>query len=81
MRDCGYKPMGRTSEGELNCMRSLAGKDYPRFHIYIKEEGKNLIINLHLDQKRPSYAGASAHSGQYEGEVVEEEAVRIRSML
>ena len=78
IRDCGYQPIGRTPEGELNCARSLMGRDYPRFHCYIKQEGSDLIVNLHLDQKKPSYAGASAHSGEYEGELVEEEALRIR---
>lgn len=81
MRDCGYKPIGRTPKGELNCAKSLAGKDYPRFHAYVKEEGKALTINLHLDQKKPSYAGAKAHSGEYEGEVVEDEVMRIKSVL
>jgi hypothetical protein len=80
-RDCGYRPLGWTEKGELNCAKSLAGKDYPRFHAYIKQEEKALIVNLHLDQKRPSYTGAAAHSGEYEGEVVEEEARRIKSML
>ena len=38
-------------------------------------------INLHLDQKRPVYRGTSAHGGEYEGEVVEQEAARIISIL
>ena len=79
-RDCGYQPILRTSSGELNCARSLRGKDYPRFHCYMKADGRALSINLHLDQKKPSYEGASAHSGEYEGEVVEEEAKRIRAI-
>ena len=81
IRDCGYQPISRTEKGELNCVRSLVGRDYPRFHCYIKQEGKDLVINLHLDQKKPSYAGASAHSGEYEGEIVEEEAMRIRAVF
>ena len=80
-RDAGYRPLSQTAEGELNCVRPLAGQDYPRFHCYIKEEGGALLINLHLDQKKPSYAGSSAHSGEYEGEVVENEAARIRNIF
>lgn len=38
------------------------------------------IINLHLDQKKPSYAGTSAHAGEYEGPVVEREASRLREV-
>lgn len=81
VRDLGYRPLAVTAEGELNCVRPLAGQDYPRFHCYIKEEGAVLLINLHLDQKKPSYAGSSAHSGEYEGEIVENEAERIRNIF
>ncbi len=81
MRDCGYAPIERNAAGELNCVRPLMGRDYPRFHCYVKEDGTNLLLNLHLDQKKPSYAGSSAHSGEYEGEVVETEAARIRQLF
>ncbi len=39
---------------------------------------KNLVINLHIDQKKPSYEGSNAHSGEYDGELVEREMERIR---
>ncbi|MBI2609581.1 hypothetical protein HYW53_00190 [Candidatus Giovannonibacteria bacterium] len=80
MRNCGYVPIDRTPEGELNCVKSLMGGDYPRFHCYVKEEGNTLFLNLHLDQKKPSYSGSSRHSGDYEGEVVTDEAVRIQGI-
>ena len=53
-------------------------RGYPRFHIYLKVEGDNLIFNLHLDQKKPIYKGATAHSGEYDGELVEKEIERIK---
>ena len=64
-------------------------RGYPRFHIYLKIDGstdspqeiKNLIFNLHLDQKKPIYKGATAHSGEYEGELIEKEAERIKQIL
>jgi hypothetical protein len=72
-------------------------KGYPRFHIYLKIEGEesklssspfadareneNLIFNLHLDQKRPIYKGAPAHAGEYDSEVVEKEAERIKQQI
>lgn len=77
MRECGYA-CDRTPQGnELSCMRRLAGYDYPRFHAYIHKENKSLVINLHLDQKKPSYGTARAHSGDYDGEQVTAEAERI----
>lgn len=81
MRECGYFPLGQNSDGEWNFVKSLMGRDYPRFHCYIKQEGQNLMLNLHLDQKKPSYAGSSRHSGEYEGEVVETEVERIRQLF
>ena len=81
VRDCGYQPISQTDRGELNCVKSLAGQDYPRFHCYLKKEGEDLLINMHLDQKKPSYGGETAHSGEYEGETIEAEARRIRLVL
>jgi len=65
----------------MNFMRRLSGYDYPRFHIYVHEETDALVINLHLDQKKPSYGSAAAHSGEYEGETVAAEAQRIKSLV
>ena len=56
-----------------------------------KPKGKNYSFNLHLDQKKPSYFGhrslgegrlkGHAHSGDYDGPVVEGEAERIKDLL
>ena len=43
--------------------------------------GKNVIINLHLDQKRPRYQGTKAHNAEYDGEAIEQEIVRLKSLL
>jgi hypothetical protein len=56
-------------------------KGFPRFHLILKIEGENIICNLHLDQKAPKYKGAPAHAGEYESEVVKEEAERIKKIL
>ncbi len=76
IRLIGYKPVTNTMKGEMNCMRSLGG-DYPRFHAYVKEGPNGFTFNLHLDQKKPSYEGSHAHSGEYEGENVNQERARI----
>ena len=81
MRQLGYHPheTGEERAGESSFARRLVVSDYPRFHIYIKNTlGGNLEINLHLDQKKPIYRGAPAHSGEYDGELVENEAERIK---
>ncbi|OGZ67033.1 MAG: hypothetical protein A3C58_00740 [Candidatus Staskawiczbacteria bacterium RIFCSPHIGHO2_02_FULL_34_10] len=56
--------------------------------------GKTFIFSLHLDQKKPSYParigyakgvadgeGWHAHSGEYDGQIVEDEAERIKQVL
>ena len=79
-RKLGYKPISNVG-GELNCVRSLAGGRYPRFHLFIKENNNEITFNLHLDQKRVSYPESTAHSGEYEGELVEREMERIKKIV
>ena len=80
MRKISYTFQGKDeNQGDLSFIRPAHA--YPRFHIYAKYENDSLFINLHLDQKRPVYQGVSAHSGEYEGEVVEKEMARIKQML
>jgi len=70
-----------TNGNEYNLVRKFARENYPRFHAYVKQIGQNFIFNLHLDQKGPSYKGGHAHSGEYFGPVVENEADRIKEIL
>ena len=46
-----------------------------------QNQSSSFTFHLHLDQKKPSYGGAAGHSGDYHGEVVEEEARRIKQLL
>lgn len=82
MRRAGYAPEPPAPSGEEVYYRSLGGL-YPRFHIYatMLPEEKMAIANLHLDQKQPSYKGAAAHGGEYNGQAVELEAARVKNML
>ncbi len=66
---------------EFSFIRPMEKSGYPRFHLYIKNVDKNLIFNLHLDQKKPIYKGVPAHSAEYESEIVEKEAERIKQIL
>lgn len=67
--------------GELSFGKRLSVNQYPKFHVYARKENGNLVVNLHLDQKRPSYEGYTAHGGEYDGEVLEEEARRIKILI
>ena len=87
MRSCGYAPaFAKASAGkpdEFAFHRFLAGRFYPKFHLYCKvsDAKKSAVLNLHLDQKQPSYKGTHAHSGEYEGKLIEQEAERIQRTI
>lgn len=80
MRKAGYFLL-ENKEKEMSFIRPLERSGYPRFHIYLKIENNEIIFNLHLDQKKPLYKGTTAHSGEYEGPLVENEAIRIKQTL
>lgn len=81
LRAWGYSP-DRIDErtGEVGAVRPLAGMRYPRFHVYctVLERERGALVSLHLDQKQPSYKSTSAHGGEYDGPLVEEESRRIK---
>ena len=94
LRRLGYAPEGADPKtGEWRFSRALRGARYPRFHVYLPparnathsvaggpvQTNQKAFLNLHLDQKQPSYQGSSAHSGEYDGTLVEAEAKRISS--
>lgn len=82
MRRCGYFEIFNRYTGETSFIRQLRRTPYPRFHLYIqKRDAQSLVMNLHLDSKKPSYSGAAAHAGEYDSEVVNDEAVRLQSIL
>ena len=83
MRKLGYFFLEQHND-EWNFIKALDPSGFPRFHAYLKiinSETQEIIFNLHLDQKKPVYQGAGAHGADYEGEVVEREAVRIKQVL
>lgn len=80
-RRIGYLMLGNEGNNVYNIVRKLSGNHYPRFHVYLKQQGYDYIFSLHLDQKAPIYEGSHAHNGEYEGPVVEDEALRIKQIL
>ena len=80
MRQAGYSYLRDRNTGKDSFVRRAGSNFYPRFHVYINEGEEKVVFNLHLDQKKPSYQGAHAHNAEYEGEVVEAEAERLKSL-
>lgn len=82
IRRCGYGEYYDKRMGQISYMKRARMSDmFPRFHIYIEERGDEIVYDLHLDQKRPSYEGSHAHSGEYEGGAVEREGKRIGELV
>ena len=81
LRRCGYAEIFDRLGGKISYVRRLGTYFYPRFHIYAEETENGLAINLHLDQKKASYRGQVAHSGEYDEAIVKEEAERIREKI
>lgn len=75
---CGYAEFRDPKTGDWSYTRRLGTGFYPRFHLYIEERESEILLKLHLDQKHPSYGTGHQHSGEYEGETIEQEAERIR---
>ncbi len=82
MRKAGYYFLLQ-EESDISFIRPLERSGYPRFHIHVeaRKEADEILFKLHLDQKRAIYKGAPAHAGEYEGEVIEREAERIKQIL
>lgn len=82
IRRLGYALHRDRFASEVSYTRRAGTEFFPRYHLYYDERGGELILKLHLDQKKPSYGGGThAHAGDYDGTAVEREAARIKSMI
>ncbi len=81
IRRAGYGEHLDRRTGQVSYVKRVHGDWYPRFHVYILEKGEKVVFNIHLDQRPTRYEGVTAHSGEYEGEVVEKEAERIKKVV
>lgn len=81
MRRLGYAEHFDRNTHEFSFVRRLEREFYPRFHAYIEERSGEMTINLHIDMKQPSYAGSHAHSGEYDGPLLDKERERILNLI
>ena len=70
LRRLGYSFDKRVPEsGEMSFVRRVGMEEYPRYHVFTKQATFGKVeINMHIDQKKASYEGTAAHSGEYENE-------------
>ena len=81
IKHCGYGDVRDPNATEQSFARRLGSGFYPRFHIYLKDFETYFEVDLHLDQKQASYEGSRAHSGEYDGDTVMNEARRITGLI
>jgi len=90
-RRAGYHFQKRDGE-EMAFVRKLTDQEFPRFHAFGRVIGYSakggsafggkFEVNIHIDHKRTSYEGTSAHSGEYsrDNELLQSEAERLKSI-
>jgi len=81
MRKAGYSAFIDPVTKKESYILRLTSEYYPRFHMYIKEKEHEIVFDLHLDQKKPSYQGSRAHGGEYSGSAVEKEMKRLEGWI
>ncbi len=83
-RFCGYARIVDHESGQESFTYRLSRDFYPRFHLYLEKRidgGEDIVVfNLHLDQKKSGQSSVR-HSAEYEGEAVEREVSRLKSLV
>ena len=80
LKRAGYLYISDRRSGKTSYVRSLARANYPRFHMYVKDEPGLVLFDLHLDHKQASYEGNHMHNAEYEGDLVESEMGRLAGL-
>lgn len=81
LRRAGYGYFRDRRSGKESFSRRLGSGVFPKLHMYVDEHDNQIIFDLHLDQKQPSYGGSRMHNAEHDGEVVENEIKRLRSLV
>lgn len=82
LRRAGYVFQHYTSDNEMSFVRIMGSNGFPRFHMYVKLNGRDLQISFHIDQKKYTYGDDTRHHGEYEeSPALEQEAVRVKGLV
>lgn len=82
LEEAGYHEFLDPNTGKTSYVQRIGREFYPRYHLYINRFDPHAQtpvceMDIHIDQKQASYEGHTAHSGEYTGPLVEEEAQRL----
>ena len=82
LKRCSYAEFRDPNTQKISYVHRPGTGFYPRFHVYLQDHPKGFVIDIHLDQKQPSYGGGShLHSGEYDTPVVKNEIMRIAEAI
>ncbi|MCX6799753.1 MAG: hypothetical protein NT091_01245 [Candidatus Falkowbacteria bacterium] len=81
LRHAGYAYIYDQEFNKESFVKRLTRDYYPRLHLYVKEQNGLLTFDLHLDQKKASYAGTSMHNAEYNGKIVEDEIYNLKVFI
>jgi len=81
LRSAGYIFQQYTADKKMSFIRPLSRNGFPRFHIYAQTKNRSILINIHLDQRKNTYGKSIRHHGKYDGEILQNEAKRIISII
>jgi len=81
LRKVGYAHIHDSVTDHDSYVRRFSRDFYPRFHMYFEDLNDRVVFNLHLDQKKASYAGSHMHNAEYDSEMVADEMERIKGFL
>lgn len=79
LRNCGYHLHPRYENSYIRRLSNIGF--YPRWHLYFEKNNNFYEFDLHLDQKKTSYDGQTAHSGDYDDINVKNEIKRILNIM
>lgn len=80
LRRLGYS-FQRNEGDEMSFIKPFSASGYPRFHMYVKMNGADMAINIHLDAKKETYGDETRHHGEYENTGALAEEVRRLKMI
>lgn len=81
LRRLGYS-FQRNEGEEMSFIKPFSASGYPRFHMYVKMNGADMKINIHLDAKKETYGDDTRHHGEYENTgALAKEVRRLKAII
>lgn len=81
LRKFGYGFIRDRRSGSESMVRRLGRGFYPRLHMYVEEEGEEVVFSLHLDQQQATHYSSHRHNAEYDSEPVKKELERLEKFV